>query len=133
MCSNVRPSQTKLFSSYMSCLLCKFCLHLNAQNEKAMIRSAKRNKKHSQIINISSSSCVVLLKFHLNCLSTRLEKPCVFSTTTANNPLLVFMCCTHCKCTHKMDSGPAAHRLGRIIQIFFLSNQEPAFTELFLN
>lgn len=111
-----------LSCSDVSCLLCKFCLHLNVQNKRPMIRSAKRNKKHSQIINISSSSCVVL------------EEPCVFLTTAANKPWLVFMCCTHRRCTHKMDCGPVAHRLGSIIQnIFFLSNLEPAFTELFLN
>lgn len=32
---------------------------------------------------------------------------------------------------HETDCGPAAHWLGRIIQIFFLPNQEAAFIEPF--
>ena len=60
-----------LCSSYLSSLLCKFCLHLNEQ----WSGQPKEKKKHSQIINISFSSCIILeskLKFHLKiiCLST---------------------------------------------------------------
>ena len=125
----------------MSSLLCKFCLHLNEQ----WSGQPKEKKKHSQIINISFSSCIILeskLKFHLKiiCLSTTcslVRRTTCFQPGQLSNLYWLLRenngmpegqhCCTHCRCTHKMGCGPAAHWLGRIIHVcFFLSNQEPA-------